>query len=182
MQTEPLIYRIDENDKFTYINEVWKDFARDNKWPEAANHSILGRSLWDYISNAETIHIYQTVFQNVRKQNKTVRIPYRCDAPDRRRFMEMTIVPLNRDHLEFLNEILREEHREPVLLLDTDTQRNREMLVMCGWCKMVRVEENWKEVEDALQQMGVFNNPVLPRITHGICPSCTQQLRTQFAA
>jgi hypothetical protein len=46
------------------------------------------------------------------------------------------------------------------------------LITACGWCKRLKLDDHWREAEEAISASGLFNRAVLPQLTHGICPSC----------
>jgi hypothetical protein len=165
-------YHIDQDDQIFYINQDWLDFARENQSANLSEETIIGTSLWNHIANSETVHIYETLIKKVRNGQSKITVPYRCDSPDKRRYMEMNIAALENYGVEFDNSILREEERPSVNLLDPKYPRNKEMIRMCGWCKKVHTNGSWLETEEAVIALKIFDQPILPGITHGICPAC----------
>ena len=93
--------------------------------------------------------------------------------------MRMTILPLPDKGLEFRSELLREEPRPKVDLLDPALPRGTDFLEMCSWCKKVKAPD-WVEVEEGVARLGLFQEPGLPRVSHGICPDCSRVLRRQI--
>ena len=174
--TRSFIYQINHKDVITYINPEWLDFAHENNYDIIENTSILGTSLWHYVVNPQTIQIYQTLIKKVREGHDSIKVPYRCDSPDKRRFMEMEISSSGEQDVAFINAILREESRPVVHLLDPAYPRNQQMISMCGWCKKVRTNGSWLETEDAIIELKIFDEPEIPQITHGICPTCKTDL------
>jgi DNA-binding response OmpR family regulator len=58
-----------------------------------------------------------------------------------------------------------------------DVQSLRNLLPICSYCKRVRDgQDYWQEVEDYLSDHADV------RFSHGVCPSCTQQMREEFRA
>ena len=43
---------------------------------------------------------------------------------------------------------------------------------MCGWCSRVWAGGAWVEVEAAAGRLGLFERPLLPSMSHGICEDC----------
>ena len=43
--------------------------------------------------------------------------------------------------IEFRSRVIREEYREPVLLLDSGRESSDDYLLICGWCKKVNIDE-----------------------------------------
>lgn len=171
-----LIYRVDANDTFVFIGEGWNQFAAENGLPRLTGERLLKASLWDFLSDLTTRHIYRIWMHRVRQTSRSVSVPFRCDAPDRRRFMRMTIRLRPGDEIEFCSETLREETRPSVKVLDLSHPRHNEFIVMCSWCKKIKAPD-WVELEQGITQLGLLDAPRLPCVSHGICPECEHYLQ-----
>lgn len=174
-----LSYSVDRNDRITDVSQDWECFARDNQGSGLAAPLVIGKSLFKFISNPDTQEVYRMLMIRVRTSCQPLSFPYRCDAPDRRRFLQMDISPLRDNGLRFDSCIVREETREPVALLDVNTPRSSKILIVCSWCKKVRLPEGygWVEVEDAVDRLGLFDAARLPMLSHAICPHCRNVAR-----
>ena len=130
------------------------------------------------IADPQTRHIYTLLIDRVREEGREARFNYRCDSPHCRRFMEMRINHIRTlDQVEFSSRVLRLERREPVNLIDFSLdKRSSEILNMCSWCKAVLVDQAWVEVELAVERLGLLADPVLPQISHGMCPDCRNRM------
>jgi hypothetical protein len=172
------IYRIDDDDNIVYVSENWSQFAADNDAHESCMPPfVLNKSIWDYIFDQETAHLYQILLDKVRKQKTAVNIPFRCDSPDCRRYMRITIKYLTDGHIEFVSKIIKIEWRAPQLLLDAHVARSGEVVRICSFCKKIAISENdWVETEQAVEKMGLFEKEKLPQLTHGLCPCCYESL------
>ncbi len=167
------ICRVDAEDRIAFVDASWVAFAKENGTPALTAESVRGVSLWNYISESVTQEFYRIFMRKVRATGRTIVVPFRCDGPECRRFMEMAIVSLGAGALEFRSALLREEARPRVDLLDPDFPRTEQWLTQCAWCKRVNVA-GWMEVEEAVRQLGLFEQARLPRITHSVCPACKQ--------
>lgn len=164
-------YVLDAEDRIVEVAPHWEEFGRKNAAPDATLHP-LGRLLWDFISDPTTRQLYQAMVRRARGGER-VRVPYRCDAPDRRRFMELRIEAAPSGSVEFRSRLLRLEPRDPVLLLDASLPRvDRPQIRTCSWCKQMEVEGEWVEVEEGIRRLDLFDAAELPPISHGICPGC----------
>jgi hypothetical protein len=163
------ICQVDAEDRITFVDANWVSFAAENAAPALTLEAVKGRLLWDYIADQTSRHLYQS----------PVSVPFRCDGPDCRRFMNMFIVSLEAGAVEFHTVLLRAESRPRVDLLDPDFPRTDKFIIMCAWCKKVQAVE-WLEVEEAARQLHLFEQPRLPQITHGVCPACMERLESGF--
>jgi hypothetical protein len=138
----------------------------------------MGRCIWDFISDPTTVQLYQGMVHRVRQTGIPARFCFRCDAPARRRLLSMEISHTASGLVEFAVDSVREEGRPPRPLLDATSPRGDFMLTMCGWCAKVRLSDaRWVEVEVALRDVRLFAESPLPRLTHGICSKCADQLK-----
>ena len=176
------IYRLNARDEIIFVNDEWYDFARENGAQELDRQSVLQKSLWDFIDNAETRHLFEIILTKVRTEGRPKVIPYRCDTPGLRRFMELEVRLAEDGMVEFRSRIVREERRESVRLMELDVERSDELLCMCSWCKRVSLPEaRWVEVEEAVEELRLFEATILPKVSHGICPACLASFDYQLA-
>ena len=168
-------YTIDSEDIIRYVSPSWDKFAMKNAGENVLSEEVVGRSVWDFVINIETRHLYQTIAARIRAGRSPAKFPFRCDSPDRRRFMQMEMKPANENGIEFVSEILREEAREPIALLDQHVPRSDKCLVMCSWCKKVETASAWIEVEEAIIVLQLFGEQASPQISHTMCDSCLAQ-------
>jgi hypothetical protein len=175
------VYRIDANDIVIFVDHNWLAFAQENDARFLIDPAGWHQSLWKFITGLETRYLYRMMIEKVRTTGKVMSIPFRCDSPGRRRFMEMHIVPLPEHQVEFRSHILRQERRASVRLLDGSRVRSSDLITMCSWCKRVKVPpESWEEVEEAVKDLDLFGASRLPQITHGMCPLCHDFYRTEW--
>lgn len=165
------VYEVDRADRLRDVSPEWVEFAKEND-AKGLNHSVLGESLWPYVGGEATRHVYQQLFFQVRKDGRERTVPFRCDSPRTRRFMELTIRRIDGGALQVRSVLLREEPRDAVPLLDVSAKRSGELLRMCAWCKKVEVGDEWLEVEEAIAALDLFGAPEVPSISHAMCPEC----------
>ena len=167
------IYRIDAEDRLVFANPEWFDFARENDAARLSPENVLDQSLWWAIQAPDVRHIYKMHFQRVRRGRSISGLPYRCDAPGCRRFMEMAMTPFGELGVEFRCRTLRQESRPPVAILSDLPDRSGEILRICSFCKKIREDDSkWIEVEEAAVQMGFGHSWPLPQLSHGVCDGC----------
>ncbi|MFP4063794.1 MAG: hypothetical protein ACOC26_06030 [Halochromatium sp.] len=172
------VHRIDADGRISDVSAEWLAFAARNGYPTSAE-AELGRSLFSVIADAETRHLYALLIERARASKRTVQFGYRCDSPDQRRWMQMRMRHLaETDEIEFSSRLLRAQARPRVPLLEPEQGRahTQSVLSMCSWCKAVLAEHAWVEVEQAVLRLGLFAMEAMPRISHGICPACSQRL------
>lgn len=172
---DEVIYRIDSNDKIEYANAEYDRFALANEGLDFTRDKVYDRPIWNYIGDETTREIYRELFRRVR-EGRTAQFQYRCDSPDFRRHLEMKLVRVGIDGIEFRTWPISIEKRPNQALLDVTLPRASAMLVICGWCKRVQIDGGWAEVEDAVKQLGLMESSKPPLLTHGICERCAEEM------
>ena len=175
------IYRIDLEDRITFVNDEWLAFGIENGITTLSEEIVIGKSLWDFISDHSIKHLYQSLFNKIREKKNRPKIPYRCDSPDCRRFMQMDLIPFEDGEIQFVNRILKQEFRSPVELLKPSVERSNDFLAICSVCKKVRLRENtWYEIEEAIAILGVTNVGPFPQLTHSMCDGCGEEWKANL--
>ncbi|GAB4400098.1 MAG: hypothetical protein Kow00123_07590 [Anaerolineales bacterium] len=174
-ETPDIVYRVNARDEIDFVCDEWDDFAVANGGESVLSAQVLGRPIWDFITDLSTQEIYRALIRKARS-GRSLQFTFRCDAPWRRRFLEMTVVGKEGGAVEFHTRTLLEEERPTPILLDADVGRSDELLRSCGWCKKFLVGDEWVEVEEAVQRLRLFQRRRLPSITHGICDECYEKM------
>jgi len=175
--TDCIRYTIDRQDCLSSVDDNWDRFAVENQAGEIAAKLVLHKPLFDFIADAETKEIYRILLERVRVSSESIRFTFRCDAPDRRRYMEMRISSDTDGSVHFHSCLLRQESRESMLVSTRQPEHTDKILNICSWCKQIQQGENeWVEVEDVVTSLGLFEDRGLPRFSHGVCPDCKQSL------
>lgn len=174
------IYRIDRNGTINYVNLQWLSFACENNAANLNRDTVLGQSLAHYIAGKETQYLYDVLIHKVRTVRKPLWIPFRCDSPSLRRYMELMLSPLPHGGIEFATRIVKQEPRLAVPALDAAQPRSKRFVVMCSWCKRVRVEDKWCSIETALHRLQLFESLPLPALSHGLCGDCKKTIYQQI--
>jgi len=170
---QKLSYIIDAGNRLVRLSSGWERFAIANGAPDLSPYNVLGRNLDSFITGAETREVFGMFLTRLRQSDREVVLPFRCDAPDRRRLMEMTVLARPDGSIEFRTRVMREEVRDSVALFDSEQPRLPEMIGVCSWCKKVRTPlGEWLEVEEALQRMRLFEHEEVPGLTHTMCDAC----------
>ncbi len=162
-------YVIDADDLVLQTGADWAEVAVDNDAPEL--REIRGIDLFSAISDANLGELWRMILASVRRTQEGQTFDLRCDAPSLRRFIELDVRPDENGGVRFSSRETRVEVREPIPLLDRRAERNDSLLLVCAWCARVQAT-TWVPIEDAVARLMLFEQQLLPRISHGICPDC----------
>lgn len=168
------VYRINKDDVIVSIETT--DGFNGSKDTSAFNPvDYIGKTLWSCFSDETIIHIYQKAISAVRKTGREFILKYRCDAPDFIRKFNLSIRMLENRDIEFINQIDLDAPRNVITLLDPAVPRSSSFITMCSYCLSIRAhDEQWHPLEDAIERFEEFHQSPLPRISHGICPTCLE--------
>ena len=174
-------YWIDSDDFVTDVGQDWAEFAGDNGAPGLAA-AALDRTLWTYFDQDEIRELWQLLVDRVRATHTQVRVPLRCDAPHARRWFEMTVTPEPNDRVHFRSVLVFEESRQPVALLDPRSHRDHDAdpILVCSWCGRGQSGTTWLDIEDVVQVDRLLEQMSIPRISHGICGPCRNDMSAEL--
>ena len=87
-----------------------------------------------------------------------------------------------RRFVEVLNGTRKETpHAVRVQLLDPAAPRSTELLMVCSWCKQVKLsEDRWVEVEEAMHELQLLQRAEMPALSHGLCRNCAERVMADF--
>lgn len=165
-----LTYCIDSDDRLIEVNDEWNHFALANDAPELID-GVLKRSLWEFISDPTTISVYHHLLSGVRA-GRTITFPFRCDGPSIRRWMLMRMSGSPDDEVFFESTVVDSQPCEAGKAWDRRATRGTDLITSCSWCKRLKVEDRWVEVEEAIEPLGLFMRGPAPLMTHGMCSQC----------
>ncbi len=167
-------YIIDRDDHITYVSDDWWFFAEENEaGPDCYPPQLLGRPLWDFIAGEETRQLYRIMLAKARSGKKPVQVPIRCDSPELRREIMISLKSVGDGHIEFLCRTMQIEAREPVDLLRRDVKRTGSTIRICSFCKKIAMPSNeWIDTELAIKRLALFIDSALPQLRHCLCPGC----------
>jgi hypothetical protein len=173
-------FRIDADDRVVWVDQGWRDFALANDAPELVTPPP-DRTLWSWLEGDESRQLWRLLVDRVRALDQPVHVPFRCDGPRVRRWFDMAVQPEPEGAVGFRSVLVREQPRDPVPLLAVDVRRDPSapMVRVCSWCCRCFDGRRWVEVEDLVRERRLLEPP-LPRLTHGICPACDQQVMAEL--
>lgn len=174
---QTVVYQVDDHDILTYFNKEWDIFAAENHSPAMYSAKVDHTSLWAYIHDFETKQIHKALLARVRADRHLRQLPFRCDSPDMRRYMEMDIIHVGQGTVEYQCRTIHTEKRQPVPASPEAVQPQGPFLRMCSWCnKMDGGHDSWLEIEDAVVALDLLGREILPPISHTMCDHCLAAL------
>jgi hypothetical protein len=168
-------YRVNREDVLTWVDSWWLAFARENGAPELSAQNVMGRQLWDFLDDEATRGIYQQLHHRVRASGQSVVVPFRCDSPNLRRHMRLTICPGEEGDLLYESQLLRVEAGVHYRVLDPEEPRGKSFLTICSCCKRALLETHgWLEMDEAVLRSGIFDRKRLPQLRYSFCDECRE--------
>ena len=167
-------YSIDRDDAIISVSDSWLGFARENDAYDLTRESVLGRPIWDFVAGTETQKLYAALFARLRAGEGPFLLPFRCDSPDRFRFMRLALAASSGGAIELTGILIREQERPFFSILDRAFPRTETRLPMCSLCKKIQAFGlRWLELEDAVRELDLLSAAALPRIDYVVCDGCS---------
>lgn len=172
-------YRVNCEDIVSWVDAWWLAFARENGAPELSAENVVGRCLWDFVDDDATRGIYQQLHRRVRESGQSVVVPFRCDSPNLRRHMRLTILPGADGDLCYESQLLRVEPGVRYRVLEPGEPRNEAFLTLCSCCKRALLETHgWLDLNEAVLRSGVFDRRRVPQLRYTFCDECREAVAT----
>lgn len=168
-------YRVNSLDEITWVDTAWMAFAQENGAPALAGDNILGQSLWKYLADRSTRSFYKKVHQRVRSSGQTLTLPVRCDSPNLKRHMQLSIASEDAGTLHYQSTILRVQLQPHLALLDTSAKRSADRMTICSCCQKLLIEPSgWVEIEEVASKLHLYESKTAPNLFYAVCPNCEQ--------
>ncbi len=182
---DSLAFETDRNGIIRSITENnWNVFSKENGAPELSAESVIGHNLFDFIEGTQVRNYLKQIIERIAQDpNWTWVLPFRCDAPDRKRTICQSLRPIFSENVctGFIFQSVEQhsQHRPPIGLYDfkklkrlaKDNSR-LPIVMMCSWCQRVQYPpvggDDWISAEDYYAAGGRSE----VRISHGICEEC----------
>ena len=166
-------YRLNEKDVIESVDDRWLAFARENGACRLNRASVVGRPIWDFIADDPTRALYGEIHQYVRCTGKSTVVPFRCDSPTLKRYMELTISKFD-GQLQYESKLTRVAAHRRMSMYDPTKERSSESLTMCSMCKRSLIEPaGWQEMEDISLRLRLHDQETVPDLNYTVCPHCT---------
>ncbi len=173
-------YRIDDADVVVDVDRWWLAFARENNAVELDESAVVGRRIWDFISDEPTQSVYREIHDHVRSTGTPVTVPFRCDSPTLQRHMQLTISREPDGKLLYESMLVRVVPQRRLAALDRGEKRSEAFLTMCSFCKRSLIEPSgWLELENISLKLRMYERQTVPELRYTVCPECAKIARQE---
>lgn len=169
-------YSVDEADVIDFVDRWWLAFATENGAAGLEEAAVIGHPIWEFICDQPTTRLYREIHEHVRVSGKAIDVPFRCDSPTLRRYMQLSISRQDRGHLLYESKVIRTAPQRCLAALNRSTKRSRSFLTMCSMCKRCLIEPSgWLEMEDIALRLKMDDQPTVPELRYTLCPDCSSR-------
>jgi len=156
-------YWVDGNDIIIKTSLNWDIFADANNGVGNKTEEIVNRYIWDFIIDDKTRRWLSGFFKRVREDKKPVIIPYRCDTPALKRYMQMTISVESEDILMVKHRVIKTvPMQKPVHFRASISEKS---IKRCSVCNRILIDNDWLEPEKSM--IGEYVS-----VRYGVCEQC----------
>jgi hypothetical protein len=173
------VYYINQNDKILSTDNNWDEFAKENS-SETYGDSVMGESIWQYISNKKVQKLYRSIFQSVRNSGEKIILDFRCDSEKVIRHMQLSIEKVTLSILKIQTSLIRAVPRKRVLSSPILYIGVQHATPMCSSCNKVFISSlnKWIEIDEALT-VGKIPDPLSVRFD--LCDKCAEYMQRKIA-
>ncbi|MCC5869211.1 MAG: hypothetical protein JJU27_11910 [Gammaproteobacteria bacterium] len=166
----------------------WQAFWCENGGTRPDDAQIIGRTITDAFTPGSVRNTFRQMFADLfAGQRASLRLDYRCDAPNERRVMRLSVTPIRaRDqgeirHLLYQSVLIDSEQRPPLALFGAPATglKRPDILRICCVCAKVATpapgaegQQQWLDAEDYYAQGG----QEVSMLSHGFCEPCATKL------
>jgi hypothetical protein len=163
-------YSIDASDRLTQVDDEWLPFAADNDAASLTPDAVLGRSLYSFIGDITTTHLWKKILVNVRN-GRLLDLTVRCDSSRLRRIIRIRASADPDGGVTFETSCLSVVSRDPVPIPTATLSGGPQTL--CSWCQRIRLPDlTWVPLEEGISRLNLFGGSIPSLISHGICDDC----------
>ncbi len=172
-------YRLDTRDRIIEVSGDWDRFAHDNGADELTSYLVIGVPLRKFISGDVTRMFIDTMHARARLSGQPMTIPYRCDSPGVKRFMEMSLTAIGNE-LVSEHRLLAEHAMHHVLdFRIADEGRPCTWTKRCSMCNRLTAHDGRLLEPDDFAETGRTDGKAVNVIYH-ICPDCRGKVRARL--
>jgi hypothetical protein len=175
-RTDVISYTLDKAGVIVAVNNKWDEFARDNDGEKILSGKIIGKKLDQFIHGDVTRMFVRAMIMSARTLKRPVYRPYRCDSPQLKRFMEMTVLPQDAGTVEVIH---RQLHSEPIVnkfsiraAPEGSGSILSSFIKRCSLCNRVKAKGIWSEIDEAVEESRLDPPASTLKVIYGVCPDC----------
>ena len=166
----PIYYCVDRTDTIVEIGGSWDRFAEMSGAMDLFAHKVIGTGLLSHISGDVTQSFVAAALDAARVLNARRVMPYRCDAPRFKRFMEMKVEPVPSGLLRVSHRLIRTE-RFPYELNFKASATGGNPTIRCSLCGRISAADGWLEPEEA-SLLGLVRTGDVNQVIYTVCEPC----------
>lgn len=172
-------YRLDARDRIIEVSGEWDRFACDNGAEELAMDSVIGVPLRSFISGDVTRMFIDTMHARVRLSGRPMTVPYRCDSPGVKRFMEMSLAAIGNDLIS--EHRLLSEHVMPrALVFRSADGRPHAWTKRCSMCNRLSMPGGRLIEPDEFAETKYPDGEAVG-VIYFVCEDCKSKIQARFA-
>lgn len=165
-------YVIDENMRIVAVGGDWEKFGQENQALNLSFCDVKNRSIFDFVMGEASRLWLHSLIRMVIETKEIVRQSYRCDSPEAKRYMLMTITPQDNGHLTIEHTLTSEKARGNRLEINyACTETEASTLMHCNVCGHLRIDGEWIDPDSEKNTTSTFHN-----VNGTTCERCLKEI------
>ena len=171
-----LSWHVDSADRIVAIEGPWEEVAAAYQAVELTKARVIGTSWREHVADAEIKLLWDALFYQARA-GWPVEVSLRCDTPSLAREFGLSLRQQSPTVTVAESKLKWERPRSHTASGHVAPTTTGQCLKICSWCKAVCVPPSrWVDAMQAVNEFRLFDDGVLPQISHGMCPACASRL------
>lgn len=155
MNNKPIqnFYILNGEYKIIEVHPEWDNFAKENfATSDTLKNKIIGKKIMDFIKGDPVRMWYETIISYAKSLNIRVKRPYRCDSPNKKRYMEMEVIPMKDGKIKVNHYLIKEEEvKNPIETFKFSLEMDKNSSLRCSSCNRFLHLNRWIELEEAVK-------------------------------
>lgn len=160
-------YLLDQDDCIVGVSGPWLEFSDENGGVGLDLESIIGKPIWHFVAGDDTKMWLSAILMHVRLKGEPIERSYRCDSPELKRFMKMTIHPGEHGALTVSHQLIStEEPPVAVFIKPGSGAKTLPTDLRCSICGKIKSKGEWHEPSDLVRDHNEFT------VVYTVCEHC----------
>jgi len=164
-------YWLDKEYRVTRVSPEWDDFAKLNNGENITSEKVVGKLIFDYITDDTTRMWLETILLLAKVTQKTFERPYRCDSPDLKRFMKLRVTTDEHNEIRLEHIVLSTEKRYRNITFEYKKDFMSIPYIRCSICGFIKSDNKWSEPDELIKKEATIKTHEF-KVIYSVCESC----------
>ena len=164
-------YVVDPDNRIVSVSSGWDGFALENNGENVVESCVVGHKLHEFIIGDSTSMWIHSLVESARSRKKEIIRFYRCDSPEEKRYMRMTIFPEEDGSVSVTSRLIRTVQMKRRAAFEYSPVASHRK---CSICNKISIQGSWVEPDDA-KVLGLLDDSSPIAVVYSVCTVCVKK-------